>query len=315
MGEYNLGTFIRRSRKALGLTQEGLCFDEEGNQYFSEKTLSRIERGKQRPNYRTIREVMGRLGKEAYFYVPTLRTMDYRVLELKRELKKTIVRNEYEEAEIILRQIEENLSCDYATNRQYLIRMQALIDQKLKRISVEEELELLETALKLTVHSYGTENFHYEVLTSEEVVIVCNIASCYGMLENTERALELLQMVIDMLEDDELKDSRYPRGMREMVDANYIRWIGNQGRYQKAIEECDRAILYCIEKNTLNTLAGIYYMKALYQEKLWKENLELLFQKKERIELDYIICALLAEMIEDEKGLKLALSQLEELEN
>ncbi len=37
-----------------------------------------------------------------------------------------------------------------------------------------------------------------------------------------------------------------------------------------------------------------------------------LFQKKERIELDYIICALLAEMIEDEKGLKLAFSQLKE---
>ncbi len=103
--------------------------------------------------------------------------------------------------------------------------------------------------------------------------------------------------------------------MREMVDANYIRWIGNQGRYQEAIEECDRAILYCIEKNTLNTLAGIYYMKAFYQEKMWKENSELLFQKKERIELDYIICALLAKMIEDEKGLKLALFQLEELEN
>lgn len=193
--------------------------------------------------------------------------------------------------------------------------MQALIDQKLKRISVEEELELLETALKLTVHSYGTENFHYEVLTSEEVVIVCNIASCYGMLENMERTLELLQMVIDMLEDEELKDSRYPRGMREMVDANYIRWIGNQGRYREAIEECDRVISYCIKQNTLNTLAGIYYMKAVYQEKLWKENSELLFQKKERIELDYIICALLAEMIEDEKGLKLALSQLEELGN
>lgn len=315
MGEYNLGTFIRRSRKALGLTLEGLCFDEEGNQYFSEKTLSRVERGKQRPNYHTIQQIMGRLGKEAYFYVPTLRTMDYRVLELNREIKKLIVRYEYEKAEIILKQIEEKLSCDYATNRQYLIRTQALIDQKLGRISLEEELELLEIALKLTVHSYGTENFHYEVLTSEEVVNVCNIASCYGKLGNKERALELLQMVIDMLEDKELENNKYPRGMREMVDANYICWIGAQGKYQEAIKECNRAISYCIKQNTLNALAGIYYMKALYQKKLWKENSELSLQKKERIELDYIICALLAEMIEDEKGLKLALSQLEELEN
>ena len=53
MGEYNIGQFIYRSRKAVGLTQEELCHNEFGEKCFSVETLSRIECGKQRP-YTTL---------------------------------------------------------------------------------------------------------------------------------------------------------------------------------------------------------------------------------------------------------------------
>lgn len=143
MGEYNIGQFIYRSRKAVGLTQEQLCHNEDGVMCFSVETLSRIERGKQRPNYRTMREIMHRLGKENCFCTPYLKTADYRVLEIKRELKRAIALNNYRTAEELLEQMEDGLSLEYMTNKQYLIRTHALIDRRLGRITIEEELSLI----------------------------------------------------------------------------------------------------------------------------------------------------------------------------
>lgn len=331
MGEYNIGQFVYRSRKAVGLTQEELCHNEFGDKCFSVETLSRIECGKQRPNYRTMREIMRRLGKENCFCTPYLKTADYRVLEMKRKLKREITLNNYSQAEKLLEQMEQELSLEYVTNRQYLIRTHALIDQHFGRISVEETLELMEAALKMTVHSYGTKLFSYEVLLPEEIVIVCNIASCYGKLKNTEKAIALLQTVNDMLNDETLQFNSYPSGIREMVNRNRILWIGEQGKHREAITECDRAIEDCLKRDTLNTLPSLYYARAYNMQKL-RENLSECPDRKEdqmnraetllfteplystdEIKLDYIKCALLAELVHDRNGSEKALSALQKI--
>ena len=331
MGEYNIGQFIYRSRKAVGLTQEELCYNEFGEKCFSVETLSRIECGKQRPNYRTMHEIMRRLGKENCFCTPYLKTADYRVLEMKRRLKREITLNNYSQAENLLEQMEQELSLEYITNRQYLIRTHALIDQQLGHISVEEALELMEEALKMTVHSYGTRLFSYEVLLPEEIVIVCNIASCYGKLKDTDKAITLLQTVNNMLNDVTLQFNSYPSGLREMVNRNLILWIGEEGKHREAIIECDRAIEECLKRDTLNTLPGLYYARAYNMQKLrenrseypdWREDqmdgteallfTEPLYSMNE-IKLDYIKCALLAELVHDRKGSEKALSALKKI--
>ncbi len=312
MGEYNIGQFIYRSRKAVGLTQEQLCHNEDGVMCFSVETLSRIERGKQRPNYRTMREIMRRLGKENCFCTPYLKTADYRVLEMKRELKRAITLNDYWRAEELLEQIEDGLSLDYMTNRQYLIRTHALIDQRLGRITVEEELELMEIALQMTVHSYGTRAFSYEILLPEEVVMVCNIACCYGRLGNPQKALELLQSVDNMLNNETLQINSYPSGIREMVSRNHILWIGEQGRYGEAILECNRAISDCVKRGTLNTLPSLYYARAYNMQRFREIYPDCLSDVTNKIKLDYIRCALLAELTLDQKGQGKALSRLVE---
>ena len=81
---------------------------------------------------------------------------------MNREMKHALTVNDCENAENILLEIEKRLSLQYATNRQYLIRAHAMIDQQLKRITAEEALKLMEIALQLTVHSYGTERFFYD---------------------------------------------------------------------------------------------------------------------------------------------------------
>ncbi len=314
MGEYNIGQFIYRSRKAVGLTQEQLCHNEDGVMCFSVETLSRIERGKQRPNYRTMREIMHRLGKENCFCTPYLKTADYRVLEIKRELKRAIALCDYRGAERLLEEIEVGLSLDYMTNRQYLARTHALIDQRLGRITLEECLEILEAALEMTVHSYRTRAFSYEVLLPEEVVMVCNIANCYGKLGNMQRALQLLRSVNNMLNDETLQINNYPAGIHEMVNRNCIQWVGEQGNYCEAILQCNWAIKECLKKGIINTMPSLYYARAYNMQKFREIYPECLSDGVNKVRLDYIRCALLAELIFDERGQRKALSRLEECE-
>ncbi len=309
MGEYNIGQFIYRSRKAIGLTQEELCQNVNGVVCCTVETISRIERGKQRPNYRTMRDIMRRLGKENCFCTPYLKTTDYRVLELNRELKRIRTLNDYNRAEELLAQLEGELSLQYVTNRQYLIRVHATIDERQGRITVGEELELLEKALKMTVHSYGTKSFSYEILLPEEIVTVCNIADSYGKLGNIDRALYLLQTVTDMLNDITLQIN-YPVGIYAMVNRNRIRWIGEKGLYREAIEECDRAIADCLKRHILNTLPSLYYARAYNIQKLMDIYEKASEGRNETVDLDYIKCALLAELVQDKKGLEKALSKL-----
>ncbi len=311
MGEYNIGQFIYRSRKAIGLTQEELCQNENGIVCCSVETLSRIERGKQRPNFRTMRDIMRRLGKENCFCTPYLKTTDYRVLELNRELKRILTLNDYDNAERLLGELENELSLQYVTNRQYLVRLHATIDQRQGRITTEEELELLESALKMTVHSYGTRNFFFEILLPEEIVTVCNIADSYGRIGNIDKALLLLQTVINMLDDRTLQIN-YPTGIYEMVNRNRIKWVGEQGNYRQAICDCDKAINDCLKKQILNTLPSLYYARAYNMQKLRDTFPHHSDSRNDMIDFDYIKCALLAELIQDEKGRDKALSKLKE---
>lgn len=309
MGEYNIGQFIYRSRKAVGLTQEELCRNVNGIICCSVETLSRIERGKQRPNYRTMRDIMRRLGKENCFCTPYLKTTDYRVLELNRELKRILTLNDYNKAEELLAELEGELSLQYVTNRQYLVRIHATLDERQGRITAEEELEMLERALKMTVHSYGTKSFSYEILLPEEVVTVCNIADSYGRIGNIEKALSLLHTITEMLNDMTLQIN-YPAGIYEMVNRNRIKWIGEKGLYREAIEECDRAIADCLKRNILNTLPSLYYARAYNMQKLREIYRKPSEGRNEMVDLDYIKCALLAELVQDEKGRDKALSKL-----
>lgn len=311
MGEYNIGQFIYHSRKAIGLTQEELCCDDDGIMCITVETLSRIERGRQRPNYRTMRELMQRLGKESCFCTPYLKTTDYSVLELKRDIKRAVSLKDYDAAEQMLERMEKELPLEYATNCQYLIYMNALVDFRRGRITEEEKLELLEEALQITVHSYGTRRFSFEILLPEEIIIACNIAGCYGNMGDIDKALELLEILKEML-NDRTRQADYPGGVYEMVNRNWIRWLGEKGKYADAIHACEEAIRECVEKNMLFTLPSLYYAKAYNLQKLKECIPACLRSKGDEVELNYIKCVLLSDLAQDSKGRDKALSKLAE---
>ena len=117
----------------------------------------------------------------------------------------------------------------------------------------------------------------------------------------------------NMLNNETLQINSYPSGIREMVSRNHILWIGEQGGYCEAILECNRAIADCVRRATLNTLPSLYYARAYNMQKFREVYPECLSDVENKIKLDYIRCALLAELVHDRKGSEKALSALKKI--
>lgn len=310
MGNFNIGQFVYLSRKAQGLTQEQVCESANGEKCCSTETLSRIECGKQRPNYQTMRKLMKRLGKENCFCNPCLKTDDYCVLVWNRELKRTITLNNFEKADKILQKLEERLSLKYVTNRQYLLRTHALIDRMLKRITPQESLELLEIALRMSVRSYGTKLFRHELLVPQEVIIVCNIANNYGAIGELDKALKLLRILMNMLHDKE-RQQHYPDNLVAVVERNWIRWTGEQKRYAEAVASSSQAIRFWAKNGLATTLPGLYYARAYNLHKLKESSPDWQDYDNRKIYFDLEMCVQMDTLFRHEKGKELALEKME----
>src|SRR5690554_3724668 len=129
MGMYRLGDIIRMNRRALSITQEQLC-----DGICSVETLSRMETGKQNPGkdiYELLMERMGRIRERAY---SMLSISDIKILDQMKQLEDYIKLYDYEAAEAILHDLKKNLG-DSILDRQFLIRVESIINYRLNRIS------------------------------------------------------------------------------------------------------------------------------------------------------------------------------------
>lgn len=106
---------LKDLRKANGISQETLCAD-----ICSQETLSRIEQGKRSPNKKKLYQMLKRLGMERENYYGFVRTDEYSLYEKVRQYNRSSPRNNYEEAGLLLDEIEGGLDMTIPLNRQFI---------------------------------------------------------------------------------------------------------------------------------------------------------------------------------------------------
>lgn len=116
MGKYNIGTYLQCARQEAELTHTKACELPDGKQICTIESLSRIENGKRYPRLCTLGGLLKKYGKEQSFGNSYLKTADYGVLLLDKELNIAIAESRYLEAKEILEQIKERLSEKFLTN-------------------------------------------------------------------------------------------------------------------------------------------------------------------------------------------------------
>lgn len=275
MGVYRAGDVIRRNRQALHMTQEELC---EG--ICNAQTLSRIENGKQNPGKEVYKRLMERMGKEKNRAFAMVSGDDVRVLEYAREYENAVHKFEYEKADKIL-QLLDKMVDDSSVSKQYLMRGRAIVDWKLKRITIQEKRKRLIEGLKVTVEAPEKQDFSQYPLMENEVSILCNIANTYFYENQIEKAISLLEEVYGGINSG-YRISDKGRVTELLILDNLANMYGEIGEHWKAIKLVRQGLVICKEEKTSGNLP------QLLGEMEW--NMEQLLEKNEIVEFSQKEC-------------------------
>lgn len=255
MGKYSLGAIVRMKRYSIHISQEkisdGIC---------SVETISRMENGKQIPiksNYELLMERMGSSKVRAY---SMLTVADFDILDRMKQFEDYIQLFEYEKADkvlISLEKMEEKTLFD----QQFLQRARTIVDYRLKRIPVEEFIDRLDKAIKITIPQFDEVNLNSWPFNRQETLAVINIASGYAENGNIEKSIELLNNVRNALNQKYMDREQYSI-LQVTVLTNLSKCLGLIGKHEDAINIAEEAIDLCRKEKIGSSLALLLYSVA-----------------------------------------------------
>ncbi len=260
MGIYLAGEVIRRNRESMGITQEELC-----DGICSVETLSRIENGKNTPSRANFEALMGRMGKEGKKYLPFLKSREMEVFLLTEEVELFFSVHDYQGMKQKLTELEQRLDMTEPVNRQYIIRMQAMVEGRLGCISAKERRKMLEEALSCTIPDFSEEVLKKGMLNEQEIKILCNIAMAYMDEEEYEQSIDILTKLYKYLETVHMANIT---GVMRLILANLGHVLGRAQEFEKSQKVRKKAIKLAKEEGNAGSLASILYGMAYNNEKL-----------------------------------------------
>lgn len=276
MSNYNVGDIIRLTRMAMGISQEELCTD-----ICSVQTLSRIENGKVSVKKKTYQQLMERMGRDGTKNYSRLATKDFELLDIMVEVNDAIFRHEYEEADRKLEILRNALSMEEEINYIFVKECEAIIDGAMGRITKEEELEILEELLELTLPNYKRYLDKVYPFMHEEIILLMNIGYVYADLGHKELSIAIHYMLIRSINMGymEIEDSIQ---LSVMLTSSIARRYGGKGERNKAIAMCWSAIKKA-KRNRLYTI-----LPKCYGEIAW--NMMKQIEVGERDAMDKTLC-------------------------
>ena len=289
MGRYRLGDIIRMTRKSLSITQEQLSED-----ICSVETLSRIETGKQNPSrdvYELLMERMGRIRERAY---SILSVSDFKILEKMQLFEEAIQSLDFHRAEHIL---EEILKKPRYTNldKQFIIRARCLVNYRLGRIGIDDFLEELQKAIRITIPKYGSISLVNWPLTYNETNIILNISTAYAEKKDYQKGIGILEEAYSALNQSYM-DEDLRTMMQVIILNNLSKWYGLIENHWKAIDFTLQGIKICKEHKIGIALPNLLYNYAWNKERLIEKGVLSQENKRECItylkQAYYISCAM-----------------------
>jgi len=281
MKEIFLGEFIRKRRLESGLTQEQLC---EG--ICEPMTVSRLENGKQTPSRNKINAMLQRLGVMDTGYYALLSKNEIEISKLEKEITALNVQFERVSKEEKIhvrqaalekhRQLEAILDKDDTISRQLILRSRVLLGGEDGAMTLEEKLETLLSAIRLTSPHFDQEEIGRGLYTDAEIKIINQIAGIYSDLGNHHQAIDMLKQLLCYIHNH-LKSVPADRAHIPMVTYNYARELEIVGRYEEALataeegkEVCRRYGYYLFLPDFLAVLAECcYHLKDFSKSADW----------------------------------------------
>ncbi len=285
MREVFLGEYIRYRRLELGLTQEQLC---EG--ICEPITISRLETGKQNPTKNTITALLQRLGLPDDRYVALLSSRETELDALQKELvsyniqyqsalepeKSQIQAQAYEK----LRQLEALAEEGDTLTKQLILRSRVLLGKEGgSPYSLDEQLELLMDAIRLTVPRFDPEEIGRSLYSLDEVKVINQIAGVYTEKGQHRIAAEILGQLLKYIQKH-YQNILQSAGHLPLVAHNYARVLQLCKRYEEAIEIAQLGRESCVKFGHYLVLPGLLHTMAICYHEIgqYEQSKELFYQ-------------------------------------
>lgn len=233
MAFLKLGPIIKYRREELGFSQvdlaDGIC---------SVPTLSRIENCERMPTRNHIEMLMQRLGYSAMSIDYFTDERDFHLHELKIQIRQAYIAGNYPLTREYLERFTSMVSETCPVDQQFLILYDTLLNES--QIKNCERIRLFESALLLTCPKFSI-NYIPRVLSYEEIILLNNIAVCYGNMQDYDHAISLYTNLKDYYARQVISTEEALR-TQLMIYYNMSKFLGLNGQYDECIEICDIAI-------------------------------------------------------------------------
>lgn len=258
MANYRIGDIVRLTRKSIGMSQEELAYQAG----VATETISRIESGKHKVTQATYQKVMEPLNRFQNRSYAVCTSDDLGLIEEKKLLEDAEMKFDYEKAAIYIDDIKQRVE-NNTINRQYIMRAEAWNAYYTKKIDAKTLVERLEEALRLTVDNYE-DYMNYEIynedgypFTEQEILILMNLAGAYDECDMQERAIEILNKLLDCLNSGYIGGTDVSN-LKIVIKRNLTRALQGQGKYEDSILQLEEVLEEAVKKKygTMISLAS-----------------------------------------------------------
>ncbi len=279
MYNYHIGEYIKRKREEQKIKQDELCYG-----ICDRSTLSRIERGKQEPSYYILKALLQRLGISEDRCQILMGAQEFEISELQREIVADNVRKDFSSALKKIRRLEElSQSAENPLLQQFILRVRAAAgyEENGERLDYDNptQRKMLIQALELTCPGITMENMCSFLLSENEAKIINQIAITYSEEGNRRQAIEIYRQLIRYVQSH-FAGCEVGQVMLPLTAYNYSRLLGQERRYEEAIEIAELGRQCCVKYNKCRFLGGLLFNIAYCLHDLGKdvESMELMIQ-------------------------------------
>ena len=279
MYNYHIGEYIKRKREEQKIKQDELCYG-----ICDRSTLSRIERGKQEPSYYILKALLQRLGISEDRCQILMGAQEFEIAELQREIVADNVRKDFSSALKKIRRLEElSQSAENPLLQQFILRVRAAAgyEENGERLDYDNptQRKMLIQALELTCPGITMENVGSFLLSEDEAKIINQIAITYSEEGNRRQAIEIYRQLIRYVQSH-FAGCEVGQVMLPLTAYNYSRLLGQERRYEEAIEIAELGRQCCVKYNKCRFLGGLLFNIAYCLHDLGKdvESMELMIQ-------------------------------------
>lgn len=212
---------------------------------------------------KTFSKWMEKMGLPPTYYITQLHGANTDHIRKKARIDQYIKRNQYKKAEFLFDQLEEEfkearLIEECPENHQYFLRVRTLLERELHGLSMQQDKDQLEQALKYTIPEYPDKCIEKRILLKQETKVLNSLITRHVKEKNYEKTLSVWSEVIKSYQKNVLYGYvRYDD--YNMVLVNYISMLGSNKRYEESSKMAYESICHFLKLGTLERIARCCY--------------------------------------------------------